>query len=375
MSTSDTSYTWRWCNHLAEVNAYYAPKYEIDPKTCTAPVVPYIHPSGIQSKKKKKKKKKNTDVSNSGAPVRCPAAQVLKILHLAFMEIVEFHLNHTSGTGPKGQSDVQTKKKDQLFLAKSKKKRKSRKRRLSPEWWTWSNVSAECAWISTMDNQQLLLPPDSQFYHLEDVFTQLNVILQDQGGLMDCVLMDPPWPNQSVTRGNQYMTFSSTTSLLSVIPNLKRLMNPRGCLVLIWVTNNPQYLDFLVNDFFPQLGCQATSTWYWLKFAQNHELVVPLPLADSTDFHKLPYECLVVGYTTNRFSDLCPVAQQICQTTRVIASTPLRHSWKPPLDRDIQPIVKDGRKIEFFARECRPHWISVGNEVTKFQQVEYFSEA
>jgi N6-adenosine-specific RNA methylase IME4 len=86
---------------------------------------------------------------------------------------------------------------------------------------------------------------------------------------------------------------------------------------------------------------------------------------------------------------------------KVLVSMPCRHSWKPPLEtlfapylemrrkafahEELQPppqqqqqqgqqrqLLQDAHMLELFAREMRPGWTSVGDEVLKFQQLACF---
>jgi len=76
----------------------------------------------------------------------------------------------------------------------------------------------------------------------------------------------------------------------------------------------------------------------------------------------------------------------------VVMSVPLRHSWKPPLDRVLEAHARrlsldlggvgggrggvaepEGTRLELFARELRPGWTSVGDEAVLFQMRSFFT--
>ena len=77
----------------------------------------------------------------------------------------------------------------------------------------------------------------------------------------------------------------------------------------------------------------------------------------------------------------------------VVMSVPLRHSWKPPLDRVLEAHARrlsldlgdvcsgggggvaepEGTRLELFARELRAGWTSVGDEVVLFQMRSFFT--
>jgi len=44
-----------------------------------------------------------------------------------------------------------------------------------------------------------------------------------------------------------------------------RLAHPGGCLVAIWITNNPAVRAAVCDEYFPSWGVQYLTTWYWLK--------------------------------------------------------------------------------------------------------------
>ena len=67
---------------------------------------------------------------------------------------------------------------------------------------------------------------------------------------------------------------------------------------------------------------------------------------------------------------------------QIIMSVPLRHSWKPPIDRLLEGCVQSlgmtipprsspaapKSRLELFARELRTGWTSMGDEVLLFQE-------
>ena len=76
----------------------------------------------------------------------------------------------------------------------------------------------------------------------------------------------------------------------------------------------------------------------------------------------------------------------------VVTSVPLRHSWKPPLDRVLEAHARrlgldlggvggggvaqeerEGARLELFARELRAGWTSVGDEAVLFQMRSFFA--
>ena len=51
------------------------------------------------------------------------------------------------------------------------------------------------------------------------------------------------------------------------------------------------------------------------------------------------------------------------------------HSFKPPLERIIQPYVKDRDFLELFARSLTPDGVSLGNQLPLLQHASLFSHA
>lgn len=209
----------------------------------------------------------------------------------------------------------------------------------------------------------VLLPPRCSF-----VFGQIqqlgHVLL---GRSYRLIMMDPPWINKSVMRSKGYATFHHTELLGMGIPSIA---HEQQCVLGIWVTNRPQYTSFLLETLLPAWGFQYHETWYWLKVCANAELVTPL-----TSSHRLPFEKLIVAYRGQNDADCERLAAALGSKPKVVASVPLRHSWKPPpecfFSADDCELLSP--KIEFFARELRPHWTSVGNEVLKFQSLDLFA--
>lgn len=160
------------------------------------------------------------------------------------------------------------------------------------------------------------------------------------------ISMDPPWENKSISRSKRYQTYHHT-HVAKLSPLIEHCADETGCWIAVWVTNKPLYRQYILETLFPQWSCKYICTHYWLKLAQDGQPVTPLE-----SFHRLPFEQLVVGY---RGTQIPPA-----MTSRILLSIPSRHSWKPPIE-DFFPACDS--KLELFARELRPEWTSLGNEV------------
>lgn len=215
--------------------------------------------------------------------------------------------------------------------------------------------------LASANGSKVVLPAGSTFCQ-RDVRDLHHLAL----GKHKLIVMDPPWQNKSVSRGKRYDTFDHT-ELLKI--NIRHIADPDECILAVWVTNRPCYMTYLREQALPSWGFTFHACWYWLKLSKNGELVTPL---DST--HRLPVETLVVAYRVKDAEHQELLRQQLGDQTRIVLSIPLRHSWKPPPECffDEENISNLHRKVELFARELRPHWASVGNEVFKFQATELF---
>ncbi|ETP52296.1 hypothetical protein F442_02656 [Phytophthora nicotianae P10297] len=219
----------------------------------------------------------------------------------------------------------------------------------------------DCLQVATVNDAQVVLPAGSSFAQ-RDVRTLHQLAL----GQHKLILMDPPWQNKSVSRGKRYNTFDHTDLLRINIPHIA---DPNECILAVWVTNRPRYMTYLREQALPSWGFTYHACWYWLKLSKNGELVTPL---DST--HRLPVETLLVAYRAKDQKHEQLLRRRLGEKMRIVVSIPLRHSWKPPpecfFDKDI--MSTSHRKVELFARELRPHWTSIGNEVLKFQVSNLF---
>ncbi|CEG45453.1 methyltransferase-like protein 4 [Plasmopara halstedii] len=218
--------------------------------------------------------------------------------------------------------------------------------------------------LATVNGTQVVLPARSSFVQ-QDVRKIHQLYLEKY----KLIVMDPPWQNKSVCRGKCYEMLDHTELLKIDIPHIADLDE---CVLAVWVTSRPRYMTFLREQALPSWGFTFHACWYWLKLSKSGELVTPL---DST--HRLPVEVLVVAYRAKDEKCEQRVRKRLGEKTRIVLSIPLRHSWKPPPETffDNSIVSTTEKKVELFARELRPHWTSVGNEVLKFQAVELFQPA
>ena len=88
----------------------------------------------------------------------------------------------------------------------------------------------------------------------------------------DVILMDPPWPNRSVSRSKKYTDVDIYD--LYKLP-IKRLIK-EGTFVAVWVTNRPKFQDFVTKKLFQSWGVEYITSWTWLKVTTKGDWIFPL---------------------------------------------------------------------------------------------------
>ncbi|XP_056679736.1 N(6)-adenine-specific methyltransferase METTL4 isoform X1 [Monodelphis domestica] len=219
--------------------------------------------------------------------------------------------------------------------------------------------------IIILMGQKYLLPPKSSFL-LSDLSCMQPLL--NYGEKYDVIVIDPPWQNKSVKRSKRYNYLSSWQIKQIPIPKLAA----PNCLVITWVTNRQKHLQFVKEELYPYWSVETLTEWHWVKITRSGEFVFPL---DSP--HKKPYEGLVLGRVRRKMvSTLREPEMTVLPIPdhKLIVSVPCTlHSHKPPLTEVLKDyIVPDAKCLELFARNLQPGWTSWGNEVLKFQHVDYF---
>ncbi|XP_066102582.1 N(6)-adenine-specific methyltransferase METTL4 isoform X1 [Saccopteryx bilineata] len=215
--------------------------------------------------------------------------------------------------------------------------------------------------VITLMGQKYLVPPKSSFL-LSDISCMYPLL--NYGKTYDVIVIDPPWQNKSVKRSNRYSYLSPLQIKQIPIPKLAA----PNCLVITWVTNRQKHLRFVKEELYPSWSVEIVAEWHWLKITKSGEFVFPL---DSP--HKKPYEGLILGRVQEKTAlplrNVVPIPDH-----KLLVSVPCTlHSHKPPLAEVLQDYIKpDGECLELFARNLQPGWTSWGNEVLKFQHVDYF---
>ncbi|NWS95741.1 METL4 protein, partial [Mionectes macconnelli] len=219
--------------------------------------------------------------------------------------------------------------------------------------------------IIVLMGQKYLVPPKSSFL-LSDI-SCLQPLLNYKKKY-DVIVIDPPWENKSVKRSNRYSHLSSWQIKQIPVPTLAA----PNCLVVTWVTNRQKHLKFVKGELYPHWSVKTLAEWHWVKITRAGEFVLPL---DS--LHKKPYEVLVLGRVQGDVKEDLRKSEGVLPIPehKLIVSIPCTlHSHKPPLTAVLAEFIKpDVECLELFARNLQPGWTSWGNEVLKFQHIDYFT--
>ncbi|NWT52514.1 METL4 protein, partial [Erythrocercus mccallii] len=225
--------------------------------------------------------------------------------------------------------------------------------------------SSDCAKIIVLMGQKYLVPPKSSFL-LSDI-SCLQPLLNYKKKY-DVIVIDPPWENKSVKRSNRYSHLSLWQIKQIPVPALAA----PNCLVVMWVTNRQKHLRFVKDELYPHWSVKTLAEWHWVKITTAGEFVLPL---DS--LHKKPYEVLVLGRVQGDVKEALRKSEGVLPIPehQLVVSIPCSlHSHKPPLAAILAEFIKpDVECLELFARNLQPGWTSWGNEVLKFQHIDYFT--
>ena len=202
-----------------------------------------------------------------------------------------------------------------------------------------------------------VLPRDSAWLQVDIFASPTSLQSKDlvSANSFAAVVMDPPWESKS--RGVRYKTCQ--LDQLLTLP-VGELLAPGG-LCALWVTNDPKKQAFVLEKLFPEWGLQPCACWTWIKVTNEGEPVLPF----GAQRPRLPYEKVLVARKPTDAE-----ARSEDPKDRIFMAVPGAHSQKPFLDEFLPP----GPKLEVFARNLRPGWVSWGDEVLLFQDAALYRE-
>ena len=196
------------------------------------------------------------------------------------------------------------------------------------------------------------------------------------------ICLDPPWPNSSVARKNNYNTIRYMDDLQRLLKgiDLDQYIAPGGY-VGIWITNKPAMRKAVLdhNGLFDAWNVQLLEEWIYTKTTTGGE-----PITTLDGLWRKPYEIFLLGRAPlNPLQRVEPLfgatwngTADICR--RVVVAVPDFHSRKPCL----KPLVerwlglRDGEyeALELFARYAVAGWWSWGDECLRFNAEMYWED-
>jgi N6-adenosine-specific RNA methylase IME4 len=172
-----------------------------------------------------------------------------------------------------------------------------------------------------------------------------------------CILADPPWRFRNFSakgdakNPNQHYACMSIADI-KALP-VRELADPEGCALTMWTTS-----PFLA------LSLEVLAAWGF-----TYKAFVPWAKQTSTGKSWM----FGPGYIYRGASEIAIVGttgapKRVSRSIRNLIVAPVReHSRKPDQMRADLETLWPGPRIELFAREPAPGWLSWGNETTKFE--------
>jgi len=193
-------------------------------------------------------------------------------------------------------------------------------------------------------------------------------------GRFDSILLDPPWPNRSVTRSSSYSTASSLSSLTSLLlaMDLDIHIAPGGW-VGMWITNKAA-VRAAALELFDTWGVGLCEEWVWCKVTSSGE-----PVSKVDGVWRKPYEVCLIGQRGDGTAATWDEEQGDVKR-RVLFGVPDLHSRKPCLKELVERLLLKQRRqekyaaLEVFARYAVAGWMSWGDEAVKYNGREWWIE-
>lgn len=181
------------------------------------------------------------------------------------------------------------------------------------------------------------------------------------------ILMDPPWPNSSVSRARKsgYQIAPSMWEIRQLLFDMEiDVLLAQNGLIGVWITNKPAVRELVLGEdgLFDSWGVKLEEEWLYIKTTRSGD-----PVSSLDSLWRKPYEILLLGRKASSQNSNVGEEQNIKR--RVIAAVPDLHSRKPCIKQLIEPLMPNPanyRALEIFARYSVAGWWAWGNEVIKF---------
>ena len=224
-------------------------------------------------------------------------------------------------------------------------------------------------------NADFHIPPFSNFClsSINDATApglSMSALQTAASGQFDVIIIDPPWPNRSVRRSQQYQTLQYDNNPLDTIQQmLGQHIAPDG-FVACWITNKDSVRETTL-EMFRCWNLVLFEEWVWLKVTTAGE-----PVTQLDGRWRKPYERLLVGRSPpERVGHGSSLTESIERhTRRVVVAVPDLHSRKPNLKGLVEMLLiperTEYRGLEVFARNLTAHWWAWGDEVLIYNDAQ-----
>lgn len=220
----------------------------------------------------------------------------------------------------------------------------------------------------------LLGPIDTSLSALSTFHTACLSHSTDSHSLFQFIVLDPPWPNKSVSRSSSYLTSPSLADLKGTLQGigLEQHLKQNGY-VACWVTNTAAIYDAVVGEggLFEAWDVNLVEEWVWCKVTAKGE-----PVTNVSGVWRKPYEVCLIGQLKG------PAKAQRATKKRVILGVPDLHSRKPCLKELVERLLLKNESgngssrtaLELYARYAVAGWMSWGLEATKYNHEEWWRD-